>query len=279
MQNIHTHALDMALHISPETVREADLSRGCPLDLTVRPEAFDRDMAPFERVVVFGLKARRTGWWVPDEYIAAFVARDPARYIGFASCDPTQPGHLDELRHAIGTLRLRGLKLGPIYAGFDPRDRLCDPVYELCVKSGIPVIFHTGTTFNRDAPLDYGRPILLDDVAARHPGLRIVLAHVGHPWYEECLVTIRKHPHMYADISALYYRPWQFYNVLVAAQEYKVTHKLLFGTDYPFAPAADSIAGLRNVNRITGTSGLPAVREDVIDDILNRDAMQLLGIC
>lgn len=279
MQNIHTHAFDAALHLAPETVREADLARGYPLDLTVRPDAFAADMQAFDKVVVFGLKARLTGWWVPDEYIAAFVARDPARYIGFASCDPTRPGHLDELRHAIEALRLRGLKLGPIYAGFDPRDPACDPVYGYCQARGLPVVFHTGTTFNHAAPLAYGRPGLLDDVAIRFPELRMVLAHVGHPWCEECLVTIRKHPHMYADISALYYRPWQFYNLLIAAQEYKVTHKLLFGTDYPFAAAADSIAGLRNVNRVTGTSGIPAIRDDVIEDILQRDAIRLLGIC
>lgn len=58
MQNIHTHTWDSGLHFRPETVREADLSRGYPLDLTVRLAPFMEDMAPFERVVVFGLKAR-----------------------------------------------------------------------------------------------------------------------------------------------------------------------------------------------------------------------------
>jgi predicted TIM-barrel fold metal-dependent hydrolase len=139
-------------------------------------------------------------------------------------------------------------------------------------------MIHTGTTFNRAAPLEFGRPGLLDDVAIRHPGLRMVLAHAGHPWCEECLVTIRKHPHVYADISALYYRPWQFYTMLVAAQEYGVTHKLLFGTDYPFAAAADSIAGVRGINRVTGNSGLPRVEDRVIEEILTRDAFALLEI-
>jgi len=278
MQNIHTHVLEAALHMSPECVQEADLSRGYPLDLTVRFDAFMKDMAPFDRVAVFGLKARRTGWWVPDDYIARFVAQAPGKLVGFASCDPSQPEHLEELKYAVETLKLSGLKLGPIYSGVDPRDPLCDPVYRYCQERGLPVLFHTGTTYNRCAPLELGRPGIFDEVAMRYPGLRIVLAHVGHPWCEECLVTIRKHPNLYADISALYYRPWQFYNMLIAAQEYKVTHKLLFGTDYPFAGAADSIVGLRNVNRVTGTSGLPRVADAVIEDILARDAFGLLGI-
>jgi hypothetical protein len=66
--------------------------------------------------------------------------------------------------------------------------------------------------------------------------------------------------------------------MLIAAQEYKVTHKLLFGTDYPFAGGADSIEGLQNANAITGESGLPRVEQETIDGILQRDSLSLLGI-
>jgi len=278
MQNVHTHAWNQALHFDPTTVHEADLSRGRPLDLTVRFDDFITDMEPFDRVVVFGLKGRLTGYWVPDTFIADFVAQAPEKLVGFAGCDPTQPGYMDELTHAVKDLGLQGLKLGPIYAGFDPRDPRCDPVYAYCQTQGLPVVFHTGTTYNRAAPLGVSRPWLFDDVAIRYPELRMVLAHLGHPWYGECLAVIRKHPHVYADISALFYRPWQFYNMLITAQEYRVTHKLLFGTDYPFAGAQESIDGLRHVNSITGTSGLPHVTDETIDGLLNRDAVALLGI-
>lgn len=278
MQNIHTHSWDQALHFSPETVRETDLSRGYPLDLTVRFDAFMADMIPFERVVVFGLKGRLSGYWVPDDYIADFVAQAPEKLIGFAACDPTQPGAMDELIHATQDLGLRGLKMGPIYAGFDPRDARCDPIYAYCQRHGLPIMFHSGTTFNRVAPLGVSRPWLFDEVAIRYPELRIVLAHTGHPFCEECLVVIRKHPHVYADISALYYRPWQFYTMLIAAQEYRVTHKLLFGSDYPFAGAQESVEGLRQANAVTGNSGLPRVTDETIHGILERDALRLLGV-
>jgi len=278
MQNVHTHAWSQALHFDPQTIHETDLPRGHPLDLTVLPEPFLQDMAPFSHVVVFGLKARLTGYWVPDQFVADFVAHAPDKLIGFAACDPTQPEHMDELVHAIEDLGLRGLKLGPIYAGFDPREPRCDPVYTYCQSHGLPIVFHAGTTFNHAAPLGVSRPWLFDEVAIRHPNLTMVLAHLGHPFYDECLVVIRKHPHVYADISALFYRPWQFYNMLITAQEYGVTHKLLFGTDYPFAHAQESIDGLRNINAIVGSSGLPRVTDETIDGILNRDALQRLGI-
>ena len=123
--------------------------------------------------------------------------------------------------------------MGPTYAGFDPRDSRCDSVYRYCQARGVPILFHVGTTYNRLAPLGLSRPWLWDEVAINYPDLRMVLAHVGHPFCDECLVVIRKHPHVYADIAALFYRPWQFYNMMISAQEYQVTHKLLFGTDYP----------------------------------------------
>jgi predicted TIM-barrel fold metal-dependent hydrolase len=277
VQNIHSHCFDAVRHLSPQTIRETDISRGFPLDLTTRIDAFLADMAPFEKVAVFGLKARLNGYWVPDEFVAEFVAQAPEKLVGFAACDPTQPDHLDELRHALETLRLKGLKMGPMYAGFDPRDPRCEPVYRYCQDHGIPILFHSGTTFNRAAPLGFSRPWLWDEVAIAHPDLRMVLAHVGHPFCEECLVVIRKHPHVYADISALYYRPWQFYNLLVAAQEYRVTHKLLFGTDYPFATGQASIDGLRHVNDVA-TGPMPRVSDQAIEEILARDSFGLLGI-
>jgi predicted TIM-barrel fold metal-dependent hydrolase len=278
MQNIHAHVWDQERHFQEQTIRETDLARGFRLDLTVDFTAFLSDMAPFERVAVFGLKARRTGYWVPDEYVAAFVSRAPQKLVGFASCDPTQPGHMQELEYAIEELKLGGLKMGPIYAGFDPRDERCRPVYAYCQARGIPVLFHTGTTFNRDAPLGFSRPWLFDEVAIQYPELRMVLAHLGHPFHDECLAVIRKHPHVYADIAALYYRPWQFYNMLILAEEYQVMHKLLFGTDYPFAQAQPSIDGLRNANHIIGDSPLPRISSDAIEEILARDSFRLLGI-
>ena len=278
MQNIHAHTWDQTLHLQAAPVREADLSRGYPLDLTVRFDAFMADMARFDRVVVFGMKARRTGYWVPDEYVAEFVARAPQKMVGFAACDPTQDAYMDELVHAVEDLGLVGLKVGPIYAGFDPRDDRCRCVYEYCQNRSLPVLFHTGTTYNREAPLGFSRPWLFDEVAIEYPELRMVLAHLGHPFYDECLAVIRKHPHVYADIAALYYRPWQFYNMMILAQEYKVTHKLLFGTDYPFAMADESIEGVRNVNQIIGDSSLPRVSPELVEQILNRDALAVLGI-
>jgi uncharacterized protein len=276
--NVHAHTWEPEEHIAPATRQEADRARGRPMDLSTPFDRFMADAAPFAKTIVFGAKARLTGYWVPDQYIAGFVQRAPDQLLGFAACDPTQEGALAELRTGIEDLGLVGVKMMPMYAGFDPRDPRCQPIYAYCQEQRLPILFHSGTTFNTIAPLEYTRPWLFDAVAIRYPELRMVLAHVGHPFCEECLVVIRKHPHVYADISALYYRPWQFYNMLVAAQEYHVTTKLLFGTDYPFAKGQESIDGLRNANQIAGTSGLPQISQETINGILERDALAALGL-
>ena len=106
----------------------------------------------------------------------------------------------------------------------------------------------------------------------------MVIAHLGHPWIAETLVLIRKHRHLYSDISALYYRPWQFYNALVLAMEYGVLDRLLFGTDYPFTTPASTIEALRRVNSMVEGTNLPRIPLDRIEAMIHRDALSLLGL-
>jgi predicted TIM-barrel fold metal-dependent hydrolase len=67
---------------------------------------------------------------------------------------------MEELFYAFQTLHLSGLKMLPVYAGFDPRDKRCDPVYQYCQKNSLPILFHSGTTYNHEAVLGYSRPWL-----------------------------------------------------------------------------------------------------------------------
>jgi predicted TIM-barrel fold metal-dependent hydrolase len=92
------------------------------------------------------------------------------------------------------------------------------------------------------------------------------------------VVTIRKHPYFYADMSAIHPRPLQFYFAMMSAVEYGVADKVFFGTDYPFTTLESSLAGLRNVNKVVDGTGMPRVPEEVIEGIINRDTLSLLGL-
>ena len=84
---------------------------------------------------------------------------------------------------------------------------------------------------------------------------------------------------MFADISALYYRPWQFYNMLRLAHEYGATRKLLFGSDYPVATPADTMAGLREVVRLSREAwSVPELPAELPDGIIHRETLNLLGL-
>jgi predicted TIM-barrel fold metal-dependent hydrolase len=142
----------------------------------------------------------------------------------------------------------------------------------------LPVLLHTGTTFISQAPIECTLPKHIDAVAIRFPNVKIIMAHLGHPFEGECIAVARKHPNVYTDISALHYRPWQFYNSLMLVQEYGVWGKVLFGSDYPFTTVDASIDGLRNLNKMLDGTALPRLNRKEIEALIYRDSLALLEI-
>jgi predicted TIM-barrel fold metal-dependent hydrolase len=234
-------------------------------------------VAPVDKAIVLAFAAPRIGFDVPNEYVADYVAQHPEKLVGFASVDANDPVAVAQLRRGV-EMGLRGLKLAPTYQGFDPLSPEALAVCEAAEDLGLPILWHQGTTFVRTAELRWALPLQIDQVAIRFPRLKIVIAHMGHPWIDDALVVVRKHPNVYADVSALHPRPWQLYNALVSAVEYGVADKLLFGTDWPFVALEPSIAGLRAVNRFTEGTALPRIPEAVIEGILARPTFELLGL-
>lgn len=277
--DVHSHAWEYPRHFTDDFREQARRARaGVEVDLTVRYEDYRRTATPDTRTVVFGGKARLSGLWVDDRYVADYAAAHPESLVGFLSVDPTQEGWRRELEDGHKGLGLRGIKLLPMYAGFTPDDPRLDPLWDYATKHSLPVLLHTGTTFVSQAPLDCTLPRLLDRVAIRFPDVVIILAHLSHPYEGECVVTIRKHPNVYADLSALHYRPFQLYHSLMLVQEYGVWDKVLFGTDYPFTTVKATIEGLRKLNDMLAGTALPRLDAAAIERLIHRDTAALLGI-
>ncbi|MBI3920425.1 MAG: amidohydrolase family protein [Armatimonadetes bacterium] len=273
----HTHLWSQKDHLSAEFLADANRMRSDPVDLDVTPEKHQAAMQGVDRCLVFGLRARHSGVDVPNDFIADYARDYPEKVIGFMGIDPTEGGVEQEIERGLA-LGLRGIKIGPIYQNYHPMDERAQPMWRLAERHGLPFMIHQGTTFPRVAPLKYANPILLEDVALCYPEVRMVIAHLGHPWEVETLVLIRKQPHLYADVSALWYRPWQLYNSLRLAYEYGVTHKLFFGTDFPVATVEDSIAGLRALPELAERANLPEIPRETIEQILHRDCLTPLGL-
>ena len=274
----HTHLWKYPGHLSEEFVAEANLMRSEPVDMNVDPDQHLKAMEQVDRAIVLAFRATASGINVPNDFIAEYVGRAPEKLIGFLSVEPQQHDPMGEIERAVFDLGMKGIKLSPIYQHFHPNDPVAYPIYAKAQELGLPILFHQGTTFPRKAPLKYAHPVLLEDVALRFPDLVMIIAHLGHPWEADTIVLIRKQPNVYSDISALFYRPWQCYNALRLAMEYGVTHKLLFGTDYPVTTAQESIEGLYRISERMAEANLPELPKEVLDRIIHQDTLKILGI-
>ena len=233
-----------------------------------RPEQLLAATKGCDKVIVFGIVAPFCGIRADQELIGRFVKEHGDRFIGWCSVDPNDPACVEQLTHYVNNLGFRGLKVSPIYQNWDPQDPRHLPLFKRAEQLGIPVNIHQGTSFVRPGPLKYANPILLEDIAIACPDLRIIIAHMGHPWETECVVLIRKHPNLYANISALHYRPWRHWQAFMTAIEYGVEHKLIFGSDFPSATPEQVIAGQWKVNDVVAGTKFPHVRDEVIHNIL-----------
>ena len=113
---------------------------------------------------------------------------------------------------------------------------------------------------------------------SRFPELRIVMAHLGHPWQRDTIVTIRKHPHVYADVSAHFYRPWSFYEALRSRPSGAPSTSCCSAPTSRSPRPAETIAGLRRVNDRSRAPALPPIPQDAIEAIIHRDPLPLLGL-
>lgn len=291
--DIHTHVFWYPDHLSDDLVDDALAAKRIKAERSggkafLRREDRHANDAPTEqhhaataaadRVVVFGIKAPAVGFDVPNEVIADYVRTDPDRLEGWASVDPNDEDCVEQLEYCVQDLGLRGLKVAPVYQHWDPTDSRNWTLFRKCVELGIPVMIHQGTTYPRRARLEWGRPLQLEPLTMALPDLRMIIAHLGHPWEEETVALVRKTPNLYTDVSALHFRPWRFWQAMITAYEYGVTHKLLFGSDFPNAATQDAIDGLRNVNRAVEGSPLPKVPGDVIESILHENWERLYGL-
>ena len=277
--DVHSHTLEYPAHFSDDFRQQAKRAKaGVEMDLTVTYDAYRATAPDDTTTIVFGGKAKLSGLWVDDRYVANYVSIDPARLIGFLSVDPTQLDWEDELRFGHQELGLCGIKLLSMYAGFRPDESRLDPLWQYATKHRLPVLLHTGTTLVAQAPLECTLPRHLDVVATRFPEVRIIMAHLGHPYEGEAIVTARKHPHVFCDISALHYRPFQFYHSLMLVQEYGIWDKVLFGTDYPFTTVNATLDGLRKLNDMLAGTALPRLSHEAIERLISRDSLPLLGL-
>ena len=181
-----------------------------------------------------------------NDDIANLKAEYPERFIGFGCVDVPAANAMDQLDYAINSLGLKGIKLVPPVQKFDISDKKYDPLWKKMVDSDIILWTHGGHQVSTKGSIaKYGHPMLIDELALRHEDLKIIIGHMGTPWFWDTYSVVLRHNNVYVDISAhpeLYkYFPWDAYT------DYSIEHKVLFGSDYPLCqwntivPAVDAL--------------------------------------
>jgi uncharacterized protein len=221
--------------------------------------------------------------WEPEgiqgnESVALFASEYP-KIIPFLVVDPASPTAYADLARAVEEQGARGIKLGPIYQGFRPDDERYFPLYEAIQDRLLPILWHQGSSFVAvQGPLEWANPVLLDKVARAFPELKMVVAHLGFPWIRETVALVRKQPNVFTDVSALASRTWVLYNGLVDLVQYGGEDKVLFGSDYDASTPAQMQAALQRAAAIPAGTNLPPIPQEVVEAILHRDTLGILGI-
>ena len=271
----HSHIFD-ASHLSGAFKDDAKRSWGRKASgMRATPEDHKAAMHSVDKVIVFGLQAKRTGFFVPNSYVADYAGRNVDRVIGFASVDPNAKHAEKELRQCVAELGLRGLKLSPTYQHFDPMSENARRIFGTAEELEIPVVIHQGATFVRNAPLKLANPTMLEEVALEFPDLKMIVAHLGHPWEDETAVLVRKQPNVYTDISATHPRLFRLYNKLMTFKEYCVLDKIVFGSDFPFFTPEENVKGIKEVNSLAKRCSLPTIPESAINAIIYENSARV----
>lgn len=234
---------------------------------------------PVDRSFVLGFKSRYLDAEIPNSFVSDYVRRHNDKLVGVAGIDPTNLSEaLDDMKRAHEELGMKAITAAPAAQDFHPADSRAMQVFAEAARLNMPVFLHPGIHFSAADKMEFARPVLLDEVARELPELKIVIAHMGHPWIEECIVLLGKHPNVFADISSVLHRPWHAYNALLSAYQSGVMDKLLFGSDFPYTTATTAIESLFRINQLVTGTNLPTVPRPYLAAIVERDALALLGI-
>ena len=214
----------------------------------------------------FGLKIR-------NEDVAAFCRGQGSRFIGFAGVDPHKGmAAIRELEHAVRELGLRGLNIQCFESKVAINDAKLYPLYAKCIELDIPVNIHVGINFSTATSMEYGRPVLLDQVMMHFPDLKVIAAPPGWPWVTELIGVAWRHPNVHIGLVAMRAKYLGVensgYEPLLQYGNTVLQDRMIFGSAWPMQPIKQAIADI---------DGLP-LKDTTKQKWLHDNAARLLGL-
>ena len=157
------------------------------------------------------------------------------RLIPFIGVDPLRGDKAKELvEKYVKHCDAKGVKVYPA-TGFYPNEEKVAGFWKLVEDHDLIVVTHGGASWG---PLDdkYTHPALFDEVLARHPELKLVIAHLGGKFRAETYALAKKYPKVYTDCSAL--QGWLPGDAETCKSRLKeavanMPGRVIFGSDWP----------------------------------------------
>lgn len=243
------------------------------------PKALEEYLRTYEEIdakcVVIHAKDVETtfGVKITNEAVSSFCAKYGPRFIGFAGIDPHKGiSAIRELEHAVRTLGLRGLNVQCFEHKVPINHKIMYPVYAKCIELDIPVGIHCSVNFSARTGMEYGRPLLLDDVMVHFPELRVIAMPPGFPWVEELIAVAWRHSNVYIGLTPVRPKylavPNSGYGPLLQYGNTILQDRMIFGTSFPLQPIRRTLEE---------TLALP-LKETVKKKWLYENAARVLGM-
>jgi uncharacterized protein len=197
------------------------------------------DDAGAARACVFPLHdpERRPAYSLPNDRVIEWAAESDGRLMPFCRLDPSEDA-LAECERCLG-IGARGIKLHPRAQDFDFDGREMGDVFTLAEAASVPILIHAGRGL---PPLAEG----LVDLALRHPGTVLILAHGAI--CDQGILTSRLagHPGVLYDISCFF--PLDVIELLARVP----VERIVFASDPPYGQPATSLYMALRVARQAG---------------------------
>jgi predicted TIM-barrel fold metal-dependent hydrolase len=168
-----------------------------------------------------------------NEWSAGFAAGRP-EVLQSATFYP-EPEAPDYVAEALD----RGAQVFKVHVqvgGFDPRDPLLEPVWARLEESSTPVVIHCGS-----GPLagEHTGPAPMTGLLQRHPGLRLIVAHLGMPEYREFLDLAERYEGVHLDTTMFatdFTERLMPFDPADRPRLAALRDKVLLGSDFPSIP-------------------------------------------
>jgi predicted TIM-barrel fold metal-dependent hydrolase len=248
----------------------ADQNCALPLQASTTPDEYMKAMvAEWDRLNVTAVVMG------DPESVRKWKAAAPQRVImGTSFMNSPTAGSFDPIEKlrpefATGGFQVMG-EIGLQYQGMSPSDMSVDKYFALAEELDIPVGIHMGTGGSGRANISspkfrgsMGNPLLIEELMARHPKLRLWIMHAGYPMIDNLLTVLQANSHVYVDVAGLIwsYPKKEVDNYIQRIVEAGFEDRVMFGTDQMIWPKLmeTSIGVIDRANYLT-----PEQKRDIL---------------